>query len=147
MPIDYSRYPDDWLTRIRPDILERDQHRCKFCGVSNYETIWRHNDDPAHYVYIDDSLAMVTDDGEIVGNYELMDYGDKPVKIVLTIAHLDHDISNNDYDNLAALCQRCHNTYDAPNRLINRSRTMIQKHIQQTGQLELWGDDHHDHRD
>ena len=34
-------------------------------------------------------------------------------KVVLTVAHLDHDTSNNRFSNLRALCQRCHLTYDA----------------------------------
>ena len=38
-------------------------------------------------------------------------------KVVLTVAHLDHDPSHcGDKINLAALCQRCHNRYDAPVR-------------------------------
>jgi len=37
-------------------------------------------------------------------------------KVVLTIAHLDHNPENNDPANLRAWCQRCHNTYDAPTR-------------------------------
>ena len=39
---------------------------------------------------------------------------------VLTIAHLDHQPENNELSNLMAMCQRCHNTYDAPNRTRNR---------------------------
>ncbi len=34
-------------------------------------------------------------------------------RVVLTIAHLDHDPGNSHPDNLRALCQRCHNTHDA----------------------------------
>lgn len=37
-------------------------------------------------------------------------------RVVLTVAHLDHTPENCDEENLAALCQRCHNRYDAPNR-------------------------------
>ena len=39
-------------------------------------------------------------------------------EVVLTIAHLDHDESNWDVtdDRLAALCQRCHLQYDAPEK-------------------------------
>ena len=33
-------------------------------------------------------------------------------KVVLTVAHLDHDPANGDRSNLKAWCQRCHNTYD-----------------------------------
>lgn len=36
--------------------------------------------------------------------------------VVLTVAHLNHDISDNRYYNLAALCQRCHNILDMPHR-------------------------------
>ncbi len=41
-------------------------------------------------------------------------------KVVLTIAHLDHDVNNNDFSNLKALCQRCHNRYDIEFRKENR---------------------------
>lgn len=33
-------------------------------------------------------------------------------KVVLTVAHLDHQPENCDRANLKAWCQRCHNTYD-----------------------------------
>jgi len=45
------------------------------------------------------------------------------VYIVLTIAHLDHDPTNNNQDNLRALCQRCHNRYDSERRKANARRT------------------------
>lgn len=41
-------------------------------------------------------------------------------RVVLTVAHLDHDPTNNDPANLRALCQRCHNRYDAPMRAAGR---------------------------
>jgi len=37
-------------------------------------------------------------------------------KVVLTVAHLDHQPENCDRSNLKAWCQHCHNTYDLPNR-------------------------------
>ena len=40
--------------------------------------------------------------------------------VVLTVAHLDHCPENCADENLAALCQRCHNGYDAPFRRKNR---------------------------
>lgn len=36
--------------------------------------------------------------------------------VVLTVAHLDHTPENCEDDNLKAMCQRCHNAYDAPER-------------------------------
>lgn len=41
-------------------------------------------------------------------------------KVVLTVAHLNHKISDNRIYNLAALCQRCHNILDMPHRIDNR---------------------------
>ena len=41
-------------------------------------------------------------------------------RVVLTVAHLDHDPTNNDPSNLRALCQRCHNAHDAPMRAWRR---------------------------
>ena len=34
-------------------------------------------------------------------------------KVILTTAHLDHDITNNNLSNLMAMCQRCHLKYDS----------------------------------
>lgn len=46
----------------------------------------------------------------------------KEVKIILTIAHLDHTPENCDPSNLRALCQKCHNSYDAEHRKETRKR-------------------------
>lgn len=53
-----------------------------------------------------------------VENYSIRD----GKKIVLTIAHLDHDEENWNvsYDRLAALCQRCHLRYDAKEKARRR---------------------------
>ena len=48
-------------------------------------------------------------------------------RIVLTIAHLNHDPSDCRPENLRALCQKCHNTYDAPHRALTRKKTLKQK--------------------
>lgn len=34
-------------------------------------------------------------------------------RVILTVAHIDHDRNNNSFFNLAALCQRCHLRHDA----------------------------------
>lgn len=43
--------------------------------------------------------------------------------VVLTVAHLDHDPQNNADENLRALCQRCHLTYDARHHARNAAST------------------------
>lgn len=45
-------------------------------------------------------------------------------RVVLTIAHMDQQPENNDDANLRALCQRCHNAWDAPHRALNRKKRM-----------------------
>ena len=44
----------------------------------------------------------------------------KTVKVVLTIAHLDHTPEHCEPENLRALCQACHNRYDAKHRAETR---------------------------
>ena len=44
-------------------------------------------------------------------------------KVVLTIAHMDHDETHADPKRCRALCQRCHNQWDAPHRRANAERT------------------------
>lgn len=56
-------------------------------------------------------------------------------KVVLTTAHLDHVPEHCELTNLAALCQRCHNSYDAPHRLANRRRTLAARLAAGTGDL------------
>lgn len=40
--------------------------------------------------------------------------------VVLTVAHVDHDKTNNRFNNLAALCQRCHLNHDIKQHVDNR---------------------------
>ncbi len=102
MPCNYADYPADWFTKIRPEILDRDGHRCKFCNVPNYAQ-----------------------------------HPDTLSKVVLTIAHLDQDITNNAYKNLAALCQRCHNRFGMPHRIRHRHENARQK-LETAGQMTLY---------
>lgn len=51
----------------------------------------------------------------------------KEAKIVLTIAHLNHHPEDCDPDNLRALCQRCHNQYDAKHRAETRKNNSMKK--------------------
>jgi hypothetical protein len=88
MPIDYKEYPANWLSEIRPRILERAGHKCG--GVSEHS--FRNNR-----------------------------AGDS-TRIVLSIAHLDHDKINHEVkdERLQALCQACHLALDMPVHIANR---------------------------
>lgn len=79
-------------------------------------------------------------------------------KVVLTVAHIRHDLRFNGPDDLRHWCQRCHNTHDAPFRAANRkakfSRTrevtnrLLKREIetkkQKTGQVLLFTNVAHD---
>lgn len=58
-------------------------------------------------------------------------------RVVLTVAHLDDDPRNNRDNNLAALCQRCHLSYDAPIHANHARETKRRKRDAARGQLPL----------
>lgn len=117
-----DRYPADWPA-ISRRIRDAAGNRCQQCCVENGRMIWRgsHEMRPA-WRYASDSDFMPSrcafDGSEIPGT--CWDDFDKqrgdPVKVVLTVSHLDHTPENCADENLRALCQRCHNAYDAPMR-------------------------------
>lgn len=57
--------------------------------------------------------------------YRLNPFTGKTVRIVLTVAHLDHTPENCSPENLRALCQRCHNRYDAEHRKETRKQSKV----------------------
>lgn len=59
------------------------------------------------------------------------------LKVILTVAHVDHDPTHNDEENLAALCQRCHLRHDAKEHASNARRTARRTRARKAGQLEL----------
>ena len=105
-PENKDRYPKNWKTEIRPMILKRANNRCEFCGVENHTWVWSEKENK---------------------------YGEKQHRVILTIAHLDHSPENCDPSNLRALCQKCHNRYDAAHRAETRKHTKAMKE----GTLEL----------
>jgi len=57
-------------------------------------------------------------------------------KVVLTVAHLNHDPQDCRDENLRALCQRCHLTYDAKHHAQNAAVTRRKKQLA-GGQTEM----------
>lgn len=115
MPCDPANYPPNWKTEIRPAILRRARNRCEKCGLENHSTVLSQCRtllcDPKPY------KEAVAD----LGYYH--EPGNRAIVIVLTIAHLDHDTTNNDQKNLAALCQKCHLGHDKHFHAANAART------------------------
>lgn len=130
MPINYKLYPANWKTEIRPAILERAKHCCEQCGVKNHDIGYRDATGKFYgWQLIEDLLETKGYDifcHELKNCYDSKGNPTKPIKIVLTIAHLDHDITNNDPANLKALCQKCHLNYDKDQHRGN-SRATIEK--------------------
>jgi hypothetical protein len=48
-------------------------------------------------------------------------------KVILTVAHMDHDKSHADPARLRALCQRCHLDWDLEHHMANARRTRVIK--------------------
>lgn len=91
-PENKARYPKDWKAislRIRH---ERAANLCECAGECGQDHGGRCNQR---------NHTRHTETGSLV---------------ILTVAHLDHQPENCDDDNLKAMCQRCHNRYDAPKR-------------------------------
>lgn len=115
-PENKARYPKNW-PEIRERIRARSGDKCEWCGVLNGAVGYREAD--GHFV-------MAGRDPEDAGAaLDLMEAdGFKIIKIVLTVAHIhDHNPENCDDNNLAHLCQRCHNKHDAPMRRLNAAKT------------------------
>lgn len=111
MPIDYSKYPKNWKTEIRPRILQRASNCCEFCGVENYAIGYR--DGSGKFNELENSMETQA---------RILDKDIKAIKIVLTISHQDHDIKNNEDSNLKALCQKCHLNYDKEHHRLTRQK-------------------------
>ena len=54
-------------------------------------------------------------------------------RVVLTVAHLDHQPENCARENLKAWCQRCHNTYD----MVARRKGIADRKLAASGQGDL----------
>jgi len=116
MPIDYSRYPANWKSEIVPRILLRAKNMCEWCGLENGQKVQsvslKLQDRDGRYKTKRFWLSAESD----VKRMRPFSYEEaKLVRVVLTVAHLDHDETNHDVtdDRLAALCQYCHLNYDS----------------------------------
>ena len=134
MPVDYSQYPPNWKTEIRPRILARARNRCELCGAENYSIGYRDKDGNWYdWRYIESSLEKdgidLFDKGKALFNCVQKDGTvGKAVKIILTIAHWDNpDKMDCRDENLKAACQRCHLVRDLPHHMKNARLTRERK--------------------
>lgn len=98
-------YPPEWPQISLAIRTERAQGRCEctgWCGATPHEE----------------------------GRCEALNGHPHPLtgsRVVLTVAHLDHNPANCDPSNLAAACQRCHLAYDAEQHRAQAARTRAAK--------------------
>jgi 5-methylcytosine-specific restriction endonuclease McrA len=93
------RYHPNWNDIIRPEILKRDKYRCTNCGLKHRGL----------YLVQDNGKVLEIDKEEYI---EALRNDEKVKKIFLQVAHLDHNPSNNAYDNLKSFCPSCHLSND-----------------------------------
>lgn len=120
-PENKARYPKDWAA-ISARIKERAGGKCEECGVGNGDLGGRLAISgqwcPAQPIG-DNGLRLTwPEPGSLAwcmpphGAPILMTI----VRIVLTVAHLNHTPEDCRDENLRAWCQRCHNRYDSATR-------------------------------
>ncbi len=125
--------PKKAWAKIRAEVLARDRNKCRGCGLRNYTygIRWRGGG-----FYCAPLSAQISPGAS--SRWAETSYGDDLhsnkgalIHIVLTIAHMDHDPTNNGKPgkrpNLRALCQRCHNRYDREHRQANARETRAKK--------------------
>ena len=130
-PENLARYPKDWAA-IAAGIRERAGHRCEWpgCGARNYSVgVWLQDDAGAwkwspHWGQNDNPRTF--SEARQIAAELYASWGEealKPIVIVLTVAHLNHQPEDCRPENLAAWCQRHHLAYDHATHQANAQAT------------------------
>jgi hypothetical protein len=117
-PENKARYPADWQD-VRVQIMSRAGYRCEWegCGARHLAVgVWR----DGLFKQIVHPSTPGTFDFELA---ESIEKDERIVRIVLTIAHLDHVPEHCDPENLRAWCQRHHLAYDQPHHITSAYMT------------------------
>jgi hypothetical protein len=120
MPCDYKEYHPKWKLISKLIRVNRAKNHCEWCKVKNYAIVKRLKDGRYFYTIASEMQAynnLVINKG-FSQQTALQKLG--YTKVVLTVAHIDHDKTNNKFSNLAALCQSCHLKHDIKQHVANR---------------------------
>lgn len=132
MPIDYSEYHPKWRLISYLIRVVRAKGRCEKCGIRNYSIIDkrdRRRPSPDQWIMFNDLLKRDYSRAQAMRSMGF-------TKIILTVAHIDHDKTNNRFENLAAWCQKCHLTHDIKQHVENRKYGRYHKRGQYKLNLE-----------
>lgn len=111
---------------IRKRIGERSGWRCEVCGAPHMKMVARgHYRGCEAYIVLETCEVFCAESGLLMAKLRCTsDFkATKVLKIVLTVAHLNHDERDNRDENLAHLCQRHHLRLDAKYHAQNAART------------------------
>lgn len=106
MPVDYSKYPPNWK-QISLRIRERARGQCECTGECG---LHKTTPGPRRCCELNGAKAKWAKG-----------------KVILTVAHLNHDPMDCREVNLKAMCQRCHLRYDADLHAKNSAATRERK--------------------
>lgn len=111
-------YHPEW-PRISQEVREAAGWQCEWCGVKNALVIQRY--DGNDWTEVDRIRADENSEWEETKGmtWARLKFH-RLTRIVLTVSHLDRNRHNNERDNLAALCQRCHLRHDIHQHIRNR---------------------------
>ena len=123
-PENQKLYPKDWKAISRRIRFERAGGKCEQCEAKHDSYGYRDTEGRYHMIAEDETFLGM--EAEAIA-LEGLDGETKVVRIVLTVAHLNHDPTDNREENLKALCQRCHLRYDAKLHQAEAAKTREKK--------------------
>ncbi len=125
-------YGANWILNVRPRILERAGKRCEQCNKGP---------DRKQVIVVRDRSGRWLDKGLIWRGPDGQRAEDPPrgrrrykIRLVLTVAHLNHQPGDDRDENLKALCQRCHLVHDRQ----QHRETLLRRIEERSGQRRLW---------
>lgn len=123
-PENKHRYPKDWKAISKRIREVRAGNLCEQCRAPNGNFIARGIASDEGTYMLEDGEVRSEIDGRKLGRARGSEYNSRGlVRVVLTVAHLDHQPENNVEENLKALCQKCHLHHDREQHKATRART------------------------
>ena len=126
-PENKGRYPANWKSEVVPRIRGRSGNRCECigqCGVEHQFSYCNSLHEIGRCGIANSDVSYMID-----GRWQSCNFYDageemevrggkvyRAVKIVLTVAHLNHTPEDCADENLLHMCQGCHLRYDAPRK-------------------------------